>query len=201
IDKDKKLIAGHGRVMAAKQLGMEKVPCIFVEGLSDEQYKAYILADNKLTELGEWDMDLVAEELRLLNDADFDIDITGFTLDDTIIDNDPIEDLGIGNEIDEMLDDDEEPYVKRGEIYQLGNHRLMCGDSTNLDDVLKLCDENVIDLVVTDPPYNVAVENSKGMKIANDNMSNSQFYEFLYSAMSNISAVLKLGGVLLCMAR
>ena len=102
IDEDYNLIAGHGRVMAAKDLGMESVPCVFIEGLTEAQRRAYILADNRLGELGEWDMDMVASELQWLSENDVDIDLTGFTIEDQYLDNEPIDDNGIGAEINEM---------------------------------------------------------------------------------------------------
>jgi len=136
IDEDFNIIAGHGRVMAAKDMGMESVPCVFVEGLTEAQRRAYILADNRLGELGEWDMDLVASELQWLSENDVDIDLTGFTIEDQYIDNEPISDNGIGAEIEEMSRRD--PITHSGELWQLGEHRLMVGDSTNIDDVYNL---------------------------------------------------------------
>jgi len=133
IDKEFRIIAGHGRVMAAKKLGMKKIPCVFVEGLTDAQRRAYILADNRLTELGEWDRELISEELESLKDEGFDIDLTGFDIDDIIFE-----------ETEETLPEPEpeteprEPRVHRGEVWRLGRHRLMCGDSTNLEDVKRL---------------------------------------------------------------
>ena len=127
IDNDKNIIAGHGRIMAAKKLGMDKVPCVNIEGLDEAHRKAYILADNRLTELGDWDMDLVSSELIDLDALGFDIDLTGFELDI--------------NEPEEVQEDDfecdlpGEPKAKQGDVYQLGRHRLMCGDSTNFGDV------------------------------------------------------------------
>ena len=129
IDKEKNIIAGHGRVQAAARLGLKTVPCVFIDGLTDTQRRAYIIADNKLTELGEWDLELLNEELDALADDDFDIDLTGFEGED----DEP-----------EIEQDDYEPTVpekpkaKRGEVYQLGEHRLMCGDSTSADDFAKL---------------------------------------------------------------
>lgn len=137
IDSEYNVIAGHGRIMAARDLGMESVPCLFIEGLTDEQRRAYILADNRLTELGEWDMDMVAEELQALSEEGFDIDLTGFTSDDGVIDTADIDDMGIGSQIDAMLAE-KEPITKYGDVWQLGNHRLMCGDSTSVTDVEKL---------------------------------------------------------------
>ena len=132
IDKDYNLIAGHGRVMAAKALGMKEVPCVYVEGLSEEQRKAYILADNRLGELGEWDMDLVFEELNSLNYMDFDVSLTGFDFD------------GMNSSKPEAEEDDfeedipEEPKSKPGDLYQLGKHRLICGDSSDVTVMQKL---------------------------------------------------------------
>ena len=132
IDKDYNLIAGHGRVMAAKALGMKEVPCVFVEGLSEQQRRAYILADNRLGELGEWDMDLVFEELSSLNDMDFDVSLTGFDFDN------------MNNQEPEAEEDDfeedipEEPKSKLGDLYQLGRHRLICGDSSDVTVMQKL---------------------------------------------------------------
>ena len=129
IDQELNVIAGHGRILAAKTIGMETVPCVFVEGLTEEQRKAYILADNRLTEMGEWDMDLVQQELAALADADFDISLTGFDPDLRFDDSmGQIQDDG-WTEAEEQLA--EEPRSRVGDIYQLGNHRLMCGDSTN----------------------------------------------------------------------
>ena len=136
IDKDFNIIAGHGRVMAAKKLELDTVPCVFIEGLSEAQRKAYILADNRLGELADWDQELVAQELQALSEDGFDIDLTGFTMDDAILDLEPIDDNGIGEEINDFLKND--PITKRGDIWKLGNHTLMVGDSTNIDDVKKL---------------------------------------------------------------
>ena len=129
IDRDFNIIAGHGRVLAAKQMGMDKVPCLFVEGLTEAQYKAYVLADNKLTEMGEWDMELVMSELTDLQDMDFDISLTGFEL---------------NVEMPEAVDDDfddtppQEPITKPGDIWMLGAHKVMCGDATNPEDMRNL---------------------------------------------------------------
>lgn len=136
IDEEYNLIAGHGRVMAAKELGMESVPCVFVEGLSEAQRRAYILADNRLGELGEWDMDLVSNELKWLSENEFDIDLTGFQIEDQYLDNEPIDDNGIGAEIENMTKS--ESITHKGELWKLGSHRLLVGDSTNIDDVYNL---------------------------------------------------------------
>lgn len=184
IDKDFNIIAGHGRVMAAKKLEWKDVPCIFIEGLSEAQRKAYILADNRLGELADWDMELVTSELELLSELNFDIDLTGFDLD---------------LNQDEAVEDDfdttppEEPKSKHGEIYQLGNHRVMCGDSTSIDDVEKLLGGQQADLYLTDPPYNVDYEGGSGLKIMNDKMDNDSFRQFLVDAFSAAKNVMKAG--------
>ena len=179
IDREKNIIAGHGRVEAAKLLGMETVPCVFIEGLSDEQRRAYILADNKLTEMGEWDMDLVMSELTDLDAAGFDIEVTGFELE--------LEEPEIAEDDFEPIPP-EEPKAKLGEIYQLGNHRLMCGDSTSLVDVAKLMRDEKAEMVFTDPPWNVSYgqenERWKQRSILNDSMTTEDFKEFMNSAFS-----------------
>ena len=119
IDKDFNLIAGHGRLAAAEELGLKKLPCVFIEGLTEDQRRAYILADNRLSELGEWDMDLVSEELKELNEHGFDLELTGFEFDDITSDDIDFSDLDAqANKIEEELP--EEPKTKPGEIYQLG---------------------------------------------------------------------------------
>ena len=135
IDGEYNIIAGHGRVLAAKELGMDKVPAVFVEGLTEAQRRAYIIADNKLTELGGWDMEMVRAELQELDGEGFDTDITGFELEAITVTED------MGSDYEEVPGDDYEEVparVRRGEIWQLGEHRLMCGDSTSRDDVIAL---------------------------------------------------------------
>lgn len=137
IDKDFNLIAGHGRVLAAKELGLQEVPCVFVEGLSDQQRRAYILADNRLGELGEWDMELIAEEISQLMDEGFNIDVTGFSIDDSILDGEAVSDL-VDKSFDDYMNSINQSVSQRGQIWQLGNHRLMVGDSTKIEQVLDL---------------------------------------------------------------
>lgn len=181
IDKGKNIIAGHGRLMAAKKLGMQSVPCIYVEGLSEEQYRAYVLADNRLTELGEWNMELVNEELEFLNGMDFDISLTGFELEPEV--KTPLE--IVEDDFDAELP--AEPKAKVGDIYQLGNHRLMCGDSTSIIDLDQLLAGTLVECVCTDPPYNMAYEGAgntpdskrKHNRILNDKMSPEEFKKFL----------------------
>ena len=190
IDRDFNIIAGHGRVMAAKELGMTSVPCVFIEGLTDAQRRAYILADNRLGELGEWDMDLVYSELQDLSDMDFDIDLTGFEMPDDEITE--VEDDGY--DFKEVV----EHRANEGDIYQLGEHRLMCGDSSSADDVEKLTGGVRAKMVFTDPPYGVAIGSKNQMlnavqkagrqteNIIGDTLSTEELYEMLKAVFINI---------------
>ena len=137
IDQDYNIIAGHGRVLAAKELKIKKIPCGFVEGLSEQQRRAYILADNRLGELGEWDMELVAQELNALTDEGFNIDLTGFSIDDSILDGEAVSDI-VDKSFEEYMDQIDTTVTKSGQIWELGKHRLMVGDSTKIEQVLDL---------------------------------------------------------------
>lgn len=196
IDKEFNLIAGHGRLAAAKELQLEKVPCVFVEGLSDDQRRAYILADNRLGELGEWDMELVSEELKALNDNGFTLELTGFEFDDITSDDIDFSDLDEkANKIEEEAP--EESTTKSGQIFKLGNHLLMCGDSAKDDDLKKLMGKELADLVITDPPYNIDYEGGTKdkLKIKNDAMTDLEFDNFLNAVIANLKNYLKIGGV------
>lgn len=151
IDKEFNIIAGHGRVMASKKLGLEEIPCVFVEGLTDAQRKAYILADNRLGELADWDMDLVTSELEMLLDNDFDIDLTGFELPD----DEPDEEADV---IEDDVPEEVETRCKLGDLWKLGGHRLICGDSTDVNVIDRLLDGQKADMVFTDPPYGMNLD-------------------------------------------
>ena len=179
--KDNLIIEGHGRLMALKQLGYKEAPIIRLDHLSEEQRKAYTLAHNKSAE-SEWDFEILADELESI----INIDMMDFGFDLQMDEEEP---KVIEDEIPEIP---EEPKSKYGDIYQLGNHRLMCGDSTNIDDVEKLMDNNKADLLLTDPPYNVDYEGNAG-KIQNDSMEDSQFKQFLTDVFSNANDVMKNG--------
>ena len=203
IDGDYGIIAGHGRVMGAKRLGMTEVPCLFIEDLTEAQKRAYILADNKLALDAGWDDEILKQELKALDDMNFDITIAGFDLEDLDFD---VEDFEF-QEDDYEEEPPAEPKAKLGDIWQLGNHRLMCGSSTSQEDVDKLLDGAVMDLCVTDPPYNVnygslqeqqeKVGKSKNIhdKILNDNMDDESFHLFLYDFYTQMMHSLKEGGV------
>ena len=151
IDRKKNVIAGHGRILAAKKLGLDTVPCIFVEGLTEAQRKAYILADNRLAEFSEWDMDLVMGELAELDELGFDTELTGFEfeIEPEIIDDD-----------DDIPEPPAEPKAKLGDLYQLGRHRLICGDSTDVNVIDRLMDGVKADMVFCDAPYGYKYESN-----------------------------------------
>jgi DNA modification methylase len=174
IDGDKGIIAGHGRLMAARKLGLDKVPVIELKDMTEAQKKAYVIADNKLAMNAGWDMDFLKLELQDLEDADFDLSLTGF-------DDKELDQL-LAPEIEEGLTDEdavpevpEEPKTKLGDIYILGNHRLMCGDSTSIDAVDKLMDGNSVDMVYTDPPYGISIVGKNG-KVGGDNLAKNGVY-------------------------
>ena len=186
IDEKDNIIAGHGRLLASKKLKMEQVPCIVLSGLTEAQKKAYIIADNKMALNAGWDEELLKLELENLKELDFDLELTGFNVDE-------LDDIFQVQEEQEVIEDDfdieppEEPKAKLGDIYQLGNHRLMCGDSTSEEDVAKLMNGTKADMVFTDPPYNVDYSNAERPKasktdlgrIKNDTMSEDDFIYFL----------------------
>lgn len=185
IDKDNIIVAGHTRYAAAKKLGLTEVPCIKADDLNDEQIKAFRLADNKVSELAEWDFDLLNEELGTIT---MDMEQFGFEMpDDEEKDFEPIE--------DDVPDVPEEPKAKYGDIYQLGNHRLMCGDSTKEEDVAKLMDGVKADLLFTDPPYGMKKENDG---VANDNLNFDDLLKFNKKWINLSFAFLKDNGSWYC---
>lgn len=186
IDKDFSIIAGHGRVLAAKEEGITEVPCVLVDYLTEAQKKAYIIADNRFAQDAGWDEELLRVEIEALQGEAFDISLTGFEMSE--IDDLFKEDVKDGIQ-DDNFDVDaelEKPTItKAGDVWQLGNHRLICGDSTKAETYDVLMDGKKANLVVTDPPYNVNYEGSAG-KIKNDNMGNDAFYQFLFDAFVNM---------------
>lgn len=194
IDEQNELIAGHGRIMAAELVGMDSVPAIRLKGLSADQKKALRIADNQLALNAGWDLDLLASEIESLATADFDIDLLGFDSKflDELFEEDPEED---GFVVDEEEDGAPGEYVsEHGDVWLLGEHRVMCGDSTSVDDVVQLMGGVQADMVWTDPPYNVAYEGQDGMTIENDDMNDADFATFLREVFSSAFVVTKEGG-------
>ena len=193
-DPTGQIIAGHGRVMAARKLGLTEVPVMVADGWTDAQKRAYVLADNKLALNAGWDEELLALELSELQDLGADLGLIGF-------DDDELAKLMKAGGTEGLTDPDEAPEVAEfavtqpGEIWLMGPHRLLCGDATMLNDAEKLMDGYKADLIVTDPPYNVAYEGGTKdkLKIKNDDMDDESFYQFLLSAYTNYFAVAKDG--------
>jgi len=201
IADDNSIIAGHGRVMAARKLGLKEVPCMRLSHLTETKRKAYILADNRIALNSGWDNDLLMIELKDLDMDGIDLSILGFDADEINALLNPItETEGLTDE-DEVPEPPPEPITKLGDVWVLGNHRLMCGDSTSIDAVDKLMDGQKADLLHTDPPYNVDYSNQDRPKagkkdlgrIKNDTMSSDDFYKFIYDMAVCAYSVLKDG--------
>ncbi len=187
IDANNVIVSGHTRLKAAKRLGIEKLPCIRADDLTEEQIKAFRLADNKVGEIATWDTDKLMQEL-----ADIAIDMEAFGFGDITEPEIEIPE----DDFDIKEDEKPEPETGKGEIYRLGDHILMCGDSTSVADVAALMDGQLADCVITDPPYNVAYEGGTedAMTIENDNLEAGEFAEFLGAAFANMANWLKPGG-------
>src|SRR3990167_181791 len=192
VSEDNEVIAGHGRLLALKQLGRTEVPCVRMEGLTKEEIKALRLADNQIASMGEWDMGLAIEELKGLSDEMFDL--TGFD-----------KDLIIGpDEQDDIIPENAPPVAKLGDIWALGRHRVMCGDSMKKEDVAMLMGEKKADMVFTDPPYgvdyqkkteNIVNQRKNILPVANDNLGKDALKLIVFPAFQNIANNLKNGGV------
>ena len=182
VDKDLNVIAGHGRILAAKEEGITQVPCVFAEHLTEAQKRAYILADNRLALNAGWDAEMLSVEIADLQAADFDVSLLGF-------DDAELNQLLGG--VEDVKDDDfdvegelAKPAITQpGDLWLLGQHRVVCGDSTKAEAFSLLMDGKLANLVVTDPPYNVNYEGTAG-KIKNDNMAGEKFYQFLLDAFT-----------------
>lgn len=176
---------------------MESVPCLVIAGLTDTQKRALVIADNKLALNAGWDDELLAVELRELADAGFDLDLTGFDADElTDLLEDEKQTQGLTDE-DDAPEVQPDPVSKLGDVWVMGNHRLLCGDSTSIDDLERLCAGQQVDMWLTDPPYNVAYEGKTkdALKIKNDAMGDEQFRAFLRDAYTAADAVMKPGAV------
>lgn len=191
------IIAGHGRVLAARKLGLEVVPCIRLSHLSEAQRRAYVLADNKLAEKAGWDDELLRLELGDLADLGFDLALTGFDksdLDALMLGDDDVDAEGLTGD-DDAPGLKGDPVSRPGDIWILGDHRVMCGDSTSIEAVEALCAGQLVDCVWTDPPYNVAYETKAG-KIDNDNLEDGAFRQFLLDAYGSAWALMKPGAAI-----
>ena len=194
IGRDYGIIAGHGRVMAAREEGINEVPCVFVDHLTEAQKKAYIIADNRMALDAGWDEEILRVEIESLQAEAFDISLTGFG-------EDEISDL-FGNDKTDVEDDDYDltaalekaAFVEKGDVWVVGRHRLVCGDATNEDDVATLMDGKRANLIVTDPPYGVSFKSTSGLTIKNDSMKDEEFYNFLYKSFANMVAHTENGG-------
>ena len=195
IDRDFNVIAGHGRIAAAKEEGITEVPCVFADFLTEAQKKAYILADNRMALDAGWDEELLRIEIESLQGADFDVSLTGFG-------EDELADLFAGEGDKDVKDDgfdlsaalEKAAFVERGDIWTVGRHRLMCGDATSAEDVAALMDGKKANIIVTDPPYGVSFKSSGGLTIQNDSMKGDEFYTFLYNSFLQMAAHLENGG-------
>ena len=190
VDKNYVIIAGHTRLKASIKLGLTHVPVIVADDLTEDQANALRLVDNKTGEISKWDKAKLEEELKNINWADLDCLMTDFGFSDVF-----------ASEEVEVVDDDfdegqylsNEPYSVQGDIYLLGKHRVMCGDSTDAEQVAKLLDGKEADMVFTDPPYNVNYEGSDGQSIQNDDMGDAEFHDFLFLVFKNLFNSMKEG--------
>jgi site-specific DNA-methyltransferase (adenine-specific) len=194
VDKNMVIVAGHTRYRASKKLGLKQVPISVIDNLSEEQINAYRIADNRTAEESEWDNELLKMEIKELEAKDFKLDLLGFN--DEQLNNILFEEKQGLTDEDEVPEAPEEPISKLGDIWKLGNHRVVCGDSTKVDTYEKLCGETKVDLYLTDPPYNVSYEGKTKDKltIQNDKQTDDEFIKFLSKAFVSADSVLKMGG-------
>lgn len=194
VDENFTILSGHGRVEAAKAEGMTELPYVMLTGMTEAEKKAYILAVNRSALDAGWDEELLAVEIEALQEMGFDMSLTAF-------DEKELAAL-YGGDGDDAKDDDfdlsaaleKAAFVKPGDIWTVGRHRLMCGDATKAEDVQKLMDGKRANLIVTDPPYGVSFKSSSGLTIQNDGIKAEEFYTFLLSAFRNMADVLEKGG-------
>lgn len=199
IDREYNVIAGHGRLTAAREEGFTEVPCVYVDHLTEAQKKAYILADNRMAMDAGWDEDLLRVELESLQEMAYDLSFTGFDEKELA--------AMMGAEDKETQDDDfdvdaalkKEAFVETSDIWLLGRHRLLCGDSTNGENVKLALDGKKANICITDPPYNCAYKGGTGMTIKNDHWTDAEaFYHFLLDAFKNVYNNLADGGAFYC---
>lgn len=194
IDRDYNVIAGHGRIMAAKEEGIAEVPCVYADHLTEAQKKAYILADNRMALDAGWDEEMLRVEIDALREMEFAPMLAGFDEKELAAlyagDGDGAEDDDF--DLSDALE--QASFVEPGDIWTVGRHRLMCGDATKPEDVETLMGGKCANLIVTDPPYGVSFKSASGLTIQNDSMKNEEFYSFLLSAFQAMAGVLEKGG-------
>ena len=193
IDRDYGVIAGHGRILAAKEEHIPEVPCVFADHLTEAQKKAYIIADNRMAMDAGWDEELLRVEIEALQGMDFDPLLTGFDekeLSKLFDDGKDVTDDGF----DLTVALEKASFVERGDVWTVGRHRLVCGDATNADDVALLMNGKRANLLLTDLPYGVSFKSSDGLTIQNDSLKNEEFYTFLLSAFRNAADHMEKGG-------
>jgi DNA modification methylase len=208
ISDDGEIVAGHGRVMAAKELGMASVPTVKLSHLSAEERRAYVLADNKLALNAGWDTEILAIELQALIDLDFDVTLTGFSLAEIDFTLDQAREAAPSDgddAADRIVEPSSGPAVTRlGDLWLLGRHRLLCGDARAADDVGRLVGDGKVDLIFTDPPYNVPIDGHVGglgsvkhreFAFASGEMSSAEFNDFLTTTLGNAAVVAKNGAI------
>ncbi|MBK8285788.1 MAG: site-specific DNA-methyltransferase [Ahniella sp.] len=198
VDSQDGIIAGHGRLLAARQLGLGEVPVIVLDHLTDAQRRAYVIADNKLAELAGWDDELLALELATLDGEDFPLDVIGFTDQElaAMLDGDP--DEGAREAEDEVPPAPAAAVSRPGDLWLCGEHRVLCGDATVEADIERLLGGQRAAMVFTDPPYNVDYHGADGASIQNDNLG-SGFEAFLQAAIGNLLRAVE-GAVYVCMS-
>ena len=195
IDREYNVLAGHGRIMAAKEEGIAEVPCVYADHLTEAQKKAYILADNRMALDAGWDEELLSVEMQELQELGFDLSMTGF-------DEKELTDLLSVDADGEAKEDDfdlstaleKAAFVQRGDIWTVGRHKLMCGDATSAEDVSALMGDTKANLILTNPPYGVSFKSSSGLTIQNDSMKNEELYTFLLSSFQRMAEHLEKGG-------
>ena len=195
IDRDFGVIAGHGRILAAMEEGITEVPCVFADHLTEAQKKAYIIADNRMAMDAGWDEELLRVEIEALQAADFNPLLTGFS-------DEELADLFADDSGKDVKDDDfdltaaleKASFVEPGDVWTVGRHRLVCGDATSEEDVVKLMDGKRANLLLTDPPYGVSFKSASGLTIQNDSMKDEEFYKFLLSAFQRAADHMEKGG-------
>jgi len=195
VDEEGSIIAGHGRVMAARKLGIEEIPVMVARGWTEAQRRAYVLADNQLAANAGWDMDLLKVEIGELDAEGFNLDLIGF--DDKMLAGFMAEETDGLTDADAVPEVPKEPVTVLGDVWDMGNHRLICGDSTSIGDLERLCAGQKVDMWLTDPPYNVAYEGKTkdALTIKNDSMNDESFRQFLRDAYTAADAVMKPGAV------